>query len=155
MKTVRNLLSVSLALALSASALVAKPLAGPKGGRILTEAAPHAEFFVDANRNVIVSFYDADLKPLAPDVQVVTATAETPSGKVKLEFAAKAGALVSTTPLPEGEGYRVVVQIRAAVGGKPANYRVDFHDEVCGECQRAEYACACEDHGGGEHGHGH
>lgn len=153
MKNIRNLLSVSLALALSANTLLAKPLAGPRGGRILTEAAPHAEFFVDASRNVVIGFYDADLKPVAPSGQVVTATAEAPSGKAKLEFVAKDGALMSTKPLPEGEGYRVVVQIKASANAKPTNYRVDFHDEICGECKRAEYACTCEDAGGEAHKH--
>ena len=153
MKIIPHLLSVSLALALSAGSLLAKPLAGPKGGRILTEAAPHAEFFVDAGRHVVISFYDADLKPAAPSGQVVTATAEAPSGKAKLEFVAKDGALVSTAPLPAGEGYRVVVQVKATASAKPTNYRVDFHDEVCGECKRAEYACTCEDAGGEAHKH--
>jgi hypothetical protein len=42
-----------------------------------------------------------------------TATAETNVGKVKLEFEKKGDALVSKTPLPEGDGYNVVLQVRA------------------------------------------
>jgi hypothetical protein len=30
---------------------------------------------------------------------------------------------------------------------------VEFHDEVCGECKRAEYACVCDDAGGDKHDH--
>ena len=52
--------------------------------------------------------------------------------------------------LPEGDDYTVVVQIRDTMVAKPKNHRVTFHDEVCGECKRAEYACIC-DGAGGEH----
>ncbi|MGH8020364.1 MAG: hypothetical protein ACREIA_19195, partial [Opitutaceae bacterium] len=90
------ILNVLSALAISSGTLLAQPLAGPKGGRVLTDAPPHAEFFVDADRRVVISFYDADLKPVAASGQVVTATVEAPSGKTKLAFAAKDGALVST-----------------------------------------------------------
>ncbi len=30
-------------------------------------------------------------------------------------------------------------------------YRVLFHDEICKECKRAEYACICDDAGHEEH----
>ncbi len=134
-------------LALAVSIVFAKPIPGPKGGKILTTDAPHAEFFVEQDRTVTVTFYDQALKPLALSGQVVTATAEAKSGKVKLEFAEKNGALVSKQKLPDGHDYTVVVQIRAATAAKPTNYRVLFHDEICKECKRAEYACVCDDAG--------
>jgi hypothetical protein len=148
MKTIRNLILTSFALLATTAAFAAKPIPGPKGGRILTTEAPHVEFFVQKDRAVAVSFYDKDLKPVAASGQVVNATAEAKTGKVKLEFTAKDGALISTAPLPEGEDYTVVVQVREAAGAKPKNYRVLFHDEICAECKRAEYACACDDAGG-------
>lgn len=152
---IKNIVSIFVALVFSTGALLAKPIAGPKGGRILTATAPHAEFFVDASRNVVISFYDADLKPVSPADQVAIATAEAPSGKTKLEFVIKDGALVSTAPLPAGDGYRVVVQLKANATAKPTNYRVEYHAEVCGECKRAEYACTCSEAGGDHSGHGH
>jgi hypothetical protein len=151
MKTIRKLILVSFTLLATAGAF-AKPLAGPKGGKILTAEAPHAEFFVEKNRTVTVTFYDAALKPVAPGEQVVNAVAEAKTGKVKLEFEKTAAGFVSKQPLPEGDDYTVVVQIRDAAGAKPKNHRVLFHDEVCGECKRAEYACTCE---GGEGAHKH
>ena len=151
----RKTLSILAALAFSAGALFAKPIPGPKGGRILTEAAPHAEFFVDANRHVVISFYGADMKPVPVSEQVATVTAEAPSGKTKLEFAAKDGALVSTAPLPSGDGNRVVVQLKANATAKPSNYRLEYHTESCGECKRAEYACVCDEAGGDHSGHEH
>jgi hypothetical protein len=157
-KTIMNTkqtLGLLAALVLSASALLAKPIPGPKGGRVLTEAAPHAEFFVDASRHVVISFYDVDLKPVPAAGQVASVTAEAPDGKVKLEFAEKDGALVSTAPLPASDGYRVVVQLKANATAKQTNYRLEYHTETCGECKRAEYACACDEAGGDHSGHAH
>lgn len=111
------------------------------------------EFFVEKDRSVSVSFYDKDLNPLAPSGQVISVVAQAKTGKAKLAFAPKDGALVSTTKLPEGDGYRIVVQVRDTAQAKPKNYRVEFHDEVCGECKRAEYACICDDAGGDKHEH--
>jgi hypothetical protein len=152
MHNIHKILLAIIALMASAIALVAKPIPGPKGGRILTTDAPHAEFFVEKDRSVVVSFYDKDMKPLSISGQVVSATAEAKAGKVKLDLVEKNGALVSTAPLPEGDDYNVVVQIRENATARPKNYRVLFHDEVCDECKRAEYACVCDD-AGKEHDH--
>lgn len=153
MKKTRNLILTSFALLASAVALFAKPIPGPKGGRILTTEAPHVEFFVEKDRTVVVSFYDKELKPVAPGEQVVNAVAETKTGKVKLDFEKTAAGFVSKQALPEGDDYTVVVQIRDSVVAKPKNHRVLFHDEMCGECKRAEYACVCDDAGGGNEKH--
>jgi len=153
MKTIRNLVLLFVAAGATATALLAKPIPGPKGGRIITSEAPHAEFFVQPDRTVLMSFYDQDLKPVAATGQVVTATVEAKSGKATLSFSPKDGALVSTAPLPEGDGYRVVVQVRDTATAKPKNYRIEYHDEVCDECKRAEYACICDDAGGDKHDH--
>ena len=152
MKTIRKLTLVSIALLASAVAFAAKPVPGPKGGRILTTEAPHVEFFVEKDRSVTVTFYDKALKPVAAAGQVVAATAEAKSGKVQLVFTEKNGAFVSKNALPEGDDYNVVVQIRVNANARPTNYRVLFHDEVCAECRRAEYACTC-DEAGKEHDH--
>lgn len=153
MKTIRNLILLLIAAGTTATALLAKPIPGPKGGRILTSEAPHVEFFVQPDRTVLVSFYDKELMPVVASGQVVTATVEAKSGKATLSFSPKEGALVSTAPLPEGDGYRVVVQVRDSAQAKPKNYRVEYHDEVCDECKRAEYACVCDDAGGDKHDH--
>jgi len=147
MKHIRILALTFLAITASALSLAAKPLAGPKGGRILTTDEPHAEFFVEKDRTVVVTFYDKALKPMAPSGQVVTAIAEAKSGKVNLTFAEKNGSLVSTGTLPNGDDYNVVVQVKENANARPKNYRVLFHDEICAECKRAEYACVCDDAG--------
>ena len=140
-------LLVSIMLATSIVAFAAKSIPGPKGGRILTTDAPHAEFFVERDRTVTITFYDLSLKPVPVAGQVVTGVAEAKAGMVGLEFAAKGGALVSNIPLPESDDYTVVLQVRTAASARPKIYRVRFRDEICGECKRAEYACICDEHG--------
>jgi hypothetical protein len=135
-----------LAFTLSLPAFAADPVqaeAGPRGGRLLTLEGLKAEFFVEPDRTVTVSFYDDALAKVAPANQVVIATAETPSGKTKLEFQPKDGLLASTVPLPEGTGYTIVLQIRQTPDAKPKNFRISYETHVCGGCKRPEYACNC------------
>ena len=120
-----------------------KTVGGPKGGRLLENQAPRAEFLVEKDRTVTITFYDASLKAVPPGEQVVSAIAEPTSGKIKLEFEKKGDVLVSKTALPEGDGYNVVVQIKANPGARPQNFRIKFETHLCGECKRPEYACTC------------
>jgi hypothetical protein len=146
MKTSKlTLIVVGMGLALlTFSALAAdKIIGGPKGGRLLENQAPRAEFFVEKDRTVSITFYDAALKIVGPVQQTVTAIAEAKSGKVKLEFEKNGDALVSKSPLPEGDGYNVVVQIKAKPDAKPQNFRIRYDTGTCGECKRPEYACTC------------
>jgi len=143
MKTSR-ILTTLLALACTAGALLAKPIPGPKGGRILTTAAPYAEFFVEKDHTATVTFYDANLKPLAPGDQVVSVVAEAKSGKAKLGFTKTANGFVSEGPLPKGDDYNIVIQIKTTPAASPKNYRVYFEDQACEKCHRPEYACICD-----------
>ncbi|MDX2081256.1 MAG: hypothetical protein SFU53_10770 [Terrimicrobiaceae bacterium] len=127
-----------------------KVIPGPKGGKIVEVEGGHAEFFVQPDKKVSVTFYGEDMKPLPPAEQVVTLIAEAPAGKANLKFDKDADAFVSTDVLPEGDGYRVVLQIRNTPDAKPQNFRIEYHTEVCGKCNRAEYACICTGDG---HGH--
>ena len=126
MKT--NLFVLTLAATLSAGLLIAsaadkKIEAGPKGGRILDKTTPKAEFLVERDRTVSIAFYDDKLQPVPVGNQVVTVMAEAKAGKTKLELTRKDGKLVSQTPLPEGEGYTVVVMIKAREDAKSQNFR--------------------------------
>ena len=127
-----------------AKAKAAKPLAGPKGGKLLDNTAPRAEFVIDADRRVTVSFYDAQLKPVPASGQVVAVTAEPKSGKVALTMEAKDGAFVSKEPLPEGEGYNLIVQVKVAAEAAPQNFRLSMDLSNCGGCKLKEYACTCD-----------
>jgi hypothetical protein len=153
-----NLLKATLALLAITSTTFAeksrdhdKPIPGPKGGRILEVEGGHAEFFVQPDNKVSITFYDSEMKPAAPGEQVVKVIAEAPSGKATLDFEKAGDAFVSSSALPEGDGYRIVVQIKSTGEAKAQNFRVDYHTEVCGECKHPEYACTCPDHEGHKH----
>lgn len=133
-----------------------KAIPGPKGGKVLETEPLHAEFFVQPDNKVSITFYDESMKPVAPGEQVIKVIAEASSGKATLDFEKAGEAFVSTAALPEGEGYRIVVQIRQTADSKPQNFRIDYHTEICGECKMADYACICEGHTGvGHEGHAH
>ncbi len=139
---------LSLAVALCAAALVhaEKIVGGPAGGRLLETEPARAEFVVNADRKAEIRFYDAALKPTSPTTQTVTITAEPAAGRVKLELVKTEFGFATQEPLPAGEPYRVVVQVRATPEAKPQNFRIDLNLGHCGGCDRAEYACTCESH---------
>ena len=118
-------------------------LGGPNGGRLL-ETEPHAEFLIEKDRSVTIRFFSDDLKPVAATVQTVTVLAETKAGKTKVEFEQSGDLLKSKSKLPEGDGYNLVVQVRAKPEAKPQNFRFKLDLAACGECKRAEYACICD-----------
>ena len=120
-----------------------KVVGGPKGGRLLEKTEPRAEFYVEKDRTVTITFYDGALKPVAAAGQTVTVIADAKDGKAKMEFEKKGDALVSKTKLPEGDGYSVVVQFKQTADAKPQNFRFKLDLGTCGECKRAEYACTC------------
>ena len=142
-----NMKVITLAGVLCAGLLTAtsaeKVQAGPKGGRILEKTAPKAEFFVEKDKSVSITFYDTAGKPVAPTTQAATVVAEAKDGKAKLEFEKKDNALVSKTKLPESDGYNVVVQLKQTAESKPQNFRFKYDPSICGGCKRAEYACTC------------
>jgi hypothetical protein len=142
--------TLTLAVALCAGLLALhaadkKHLGGPKGGRFLEKTEPRAEFFLEKDRTVTITFYDAAQKPVPVADQSVTVIAEAKDGKKTVEFEKKGDRLVSKTALPEGDGYNVVVQFKQTAGAKPQNLRFKLDTHTCGECKRAEYACTCDD----------
>jgi hypothetical protein len=117
---------------------------GPKGGRLLDDTEPRAEFFVEKDNTVTITFYDDALKPVAVTEQAVTVIADAEGNKSTLEFEKKGDVLVSKGALPEGEGLNLVVQFKQTAEAKPMNFRFVLEKGMCGMCKRAEYACICE-----------
>lgn len=145
MKTLLNILIIA-ALATTSALADTKVKSGPRRGLIMDLGSKQAEFFVEKDRSISIAVYDAALKAQPASTEVITATAETPTGKVKIAFEAKDGKLISTTKLPEGEGYQVVVQAQAAPDAKKKNFRIKLLLYTCKECSNPEYACTCADH---------
>jgi hypothetical protein len=139
--TLAGLLSIGT---LALNAADKKHLGGPKGGRLLEMTEPRAEFYVEKDRTVTITFYDLALKPVAATAQAVTVIADAKDGKAKVEFEKKSDVLVSKTKLPDGDGYNVVVQFKQAAAAKPQNFRFKLETHTCGGCKRAEYACTCD-----------
>jgi hypothetical protein len=147
MKTLLTFLIVIgiLAASLATHAADKKHLGGPKGGRLLEKTEPKAEFYVEKDHTVTIRFYDENLKPVAVGDQVVAVIAETKEGKTRLEFEKKGEVLVSQRKLPEGDGYNVVILFKPTADAKPQNYRFKLETQTCAGCQRAEYACICDE----------
>lgn len=144
MKTLLNILIIA-ALATTSAFADAKVKAGPRKGLILDLGGKQAEFFVEKDRSISIAVYDAAMKAQAASTEVITATAEAPTGKTKIAFEAKDGKLVSTTKLPEGEGYQVVVQAKSTPDAKTKNFRIKLELHICKGCGNAEYACTCDE----------
>jgi hypothetical protein len=150
------ILTVAATAAFSAEGQSRQAIPGPKGGKVLETKPLHAEFFIQPDKKVSITFYDESMNPVAPGDQVVKVIAEAPSGKATLDFEKTGDAFVSTAALPEGDGYRLVVQVKQSGDAKPQNFRLEYHTEMCGECKHPEYACICENHSGaGRQGHAH
>ncbi len=119
--------------------------AGPRGGRLLDTEGSRPEFFVEKDHTVSVKFFNEAKEIVAPTTQEVTviATGET---KTKLQLTKKDDALVSTEPLPEGDGYNLVVQVKPDADSRPTNFRFLFLNHICeGPCGNPEYACTCDE----------
>ena len=144
MKTLLNILVIA-ALATTSAFADAKVKAGPRKGLLLDLGGKQAEFFVEKDRSISIAVYDAALKAQPASTEVITATAEAPSGKVKIEFEKKGDLLVSKTKLPEGEGYQVVLQAKSTPEAKTKNFRIKLQLYICKGCGNAEYACTCDE----------
>lgn len=146
MKTNLSVLALALALGAGLLPLLAagnKIEAGPKGGRLLDNTSPRAEFLVEKDHTVAITFYNDQLRPVPAGNQIVTVIAEAKGGKTRLDLTRKDGRLVSPAPLPDGDGYLVVVMLKAREDAKSQNFRFRLELHECGGCQRAEYACTC------------
>jgi hypothetical protein len=146
--------TITMVLMMGMMTVQAEIVGGPKGGKLLDNTAPRAEFFVNAENRVEIQFYNDAMEPVAAGDQVVNVIAQVPEGRVTMDMVTGDGHLVSANPLPEGDGYMIVVSIKQNAEAKPQNFRITLHLEKCEGCNRAEYACTC-DHAGEEQGHSH
>lgn len=132
-------------LLLSQSAFAETQIGGPKGGKLLENQTPRAEFFVEKDHTVSLTFYDENLKPVAVKDQSATASIDSEGKKTKIDFVKKGDLLVSNGTLPHGDGYNIVVQLKKDASSKPENFRIKYDTHICGECNRVEYACTCDE----------
>jgi hypothetical protein len=132
-----------------------KIVAGPNGGRVITDVEPHIEFLVNKDRTVTLTVLDDDNKAAKITKQTAKITAGDRSKPTKLEFTEKDGKLVSDTKLPEGNDFPLVLQIKPSKLGKKVTIKFNLNLADCPTCKYQEYACTC-DHDHGDHeGHDH
>lgn len=135
---------LAFALLLTVESVAADSLTGARGGKLLDNEPPRAELLIESDGQASVAFYDQSGKQVAPAGQSVVAMAEAPEGKVRIEFEQKGDLLAAKNPLPAGENYTVVLQLRKDTAAKPQNFRVKYDMHICGECNHPEYACTCQ-----------
>lgn len=146
MKTKLLTITVVILLSLVNLAIAETQVAGPKGGRLLEGDGIKAEFFIEKDHNVSLTFYNDKLETISVTNEKATMIAEAPSGKKKIEFENRDGNLFSKDALPNEHGYNVVLQLKKDDTAKAKNFRIPFNTDTCAECGRAEYACTCEGH---------
>ncbi|MCX6926441.1 MAG: hypothetical protein NT154_25020 [Verrucomicrobia bacterium] len=116
---------------LTVNAADEKYLGGPKGGHLLEKTAPKAEFYLEKDHTVTITFYNENLKPVSAADQTFTVIADAMDGKAKVESEKKGDVLRSKSKLPEGDGYNLVVQFKQAPDAKPQNFRFKLETQAC------------------------
>lgn len=119
-------------------------IAGPKGGKYLQKGDIRAEFVVNSARFVQMYFYDADMNLIMPTEQAVRVLADAGTKKVRIEMDDSHNGFVSTEPLPDGEAFTVLTQIRWNEDSRFTNFRINYEAGRCDECRRGKYACTCD-----------
>lgn len=134
----------------------AEKVAGPNGGRVVTNLEPHYELFITAERKLKITFLGDDGKPAAVQGQVITAAGGDRAKPTRMNFARDGDSLVSDKPLPEGKVVPLILQVKIAADAKPVFERINVNLSDCPECKHKEYACTCEPDEHDEHeGHTH
>lgn len=145
--TIRQLLAI-----LTLSATLAVPVlahekglkVGPTNGRLITSVEPHVEFLVTADKKIELRFVDDHNKVVAPAGQEITVTLGERAKPTKLTFTKEGDKLVSSGPIPDGNDYPTVVQIREKAGAKPVNAKFNLDLSKCAACSNQEYNCKCD-----------
>ncbi len=119
-------------------------VAGPNGGRVLMSVEPHVEFKVHDDRKVTLTFVDEDLKPVPAAEQTATVIAGDRSAPTRLSFVKQGDVLVSDGPLPEGNDFPTVVQLKVSPDASPVIEKYNLNLVQCPTCEYQEYACTCE-----------
>ena len=117
--------------------------AGPNKGRMISTVTPQAEFFVQDNGKVKITFFDKEMNVVAPSGQSVSVVSGERISPVELTFTAEGDALVSTEALPAGNNFPTIVAIKSNADAKEVVTRLTLNLSDCSSCSNQEYACEC------------
>jgi len=142
----RWMLAMAALLVLAITTAHAALVAGPNGGKIVGTSPDRAEVLIKDDGTFVVHFLDDQNQVVAVGDRSVKVFAQLESGRQEIALQTEEQSMVSATPLPQPEGYFVVIQIRSNAEASPVNTRIQYITHVCGGCSLKEYACTCEDH---------
>ena len=117
--------------------------AGPNGGRLLTSIEPQAEFFVTDDGKVQITFLDAAGQPAPIAGQTVNVVAGDRSNLTTLTFAKQGEVLSSTSALPQGDDFPLVVALQVDSSSDLTREKFTLDLSVCQACKLRGYACIC------------
>jgi len=121
----------------------AKKTPGPNGGRILTDVTPNLEFLVREDRkDQIAALLDAKAIPVT--TQSLTLVGGYRANPTSLEFIKDGYVLVSSTALPAGENFPVILQIKTSPTSNLITQKFQLNLKDCPDCKYKEYACICD-----------
>jgi len=135
----------------------AEKIAGPNGGKIITSVEPHAEFFVTADNQVLITFLDESNQAITITSQKVTAVCGDRSNPTLLSFAKHAYgmSLLSNETLPAGNKYPIIITFNMTADADPVRAKFTVNLSDCPDCDYKEYACTCDHAHNDDHGHDH
>lgn len=120
--------------------------AGPRGGKLVGNPPAQAELLISPEGIASLTFLDENEKPADPGKRTAALWAQLASGRQEIPLDLQDGVLVSRKPLPQPQGYFLVVQTWTDPEAKPVNTRLKFDLHHCKGCDLKEYACICTDH---------
>ena len=141
----KHLVRILALLAFSAAPLAAHEGndMGPNDGRIFeleSKTTPHLEVGQKDGKFVVhILGEDAKQIPIAGRTLAITAGERSAPEKLKVEKSGEA----FTAPIPKGEKFLVVFQVREADGAKALTARMTYDARICSECKRPEWLCTC------------
>lgn len=117
--------------------------AGPNKGRMISSVTPQAEFFVMSDGRVQISFFDADMKAVAPTGQTVSVISGERISPLELSFETEGNVLVSKEVLPKGNNFPTVVAIKTSAHSEEVISKFTLNLSDCSSCSSKEYSCEC------------
>jgi len=116
---------------------------GPNKGRILEfskNETMHGEVTVKGDK-FHITLLDKDMKPVAPDQQVLTASTGDRDKPTKLTVEKDAKGFV--VPVV-AKGQWLIVQYKDSPKGKTITARMHYDTAICDGCDKAEWVCECK-----------
>ncbi len=141
---------LTLALSLCTASAHEHITVGPGQGRIAyldSTTTPSAEFNAKDGK-ARITLLDKDLKAIPLSEQILVITAGERGSAAKLAVTKEGNEFVA--PLPKGEDYWCIFQLKEKPAAKSITFRVHYNATICAECKKPEWICLCGNKGSGK-----